>query len=47
MGDWATLFKNFIYRDMAFILGGSIVLASAAYCFDLWGSNKAVSELPM
>jgi hypothetical protein len=36
MGDWATLFKNFIYRDVAFILGGCIVLASFAYCFDLF-----------
>jgi hypothetical protein len=35
MGDWATLFKNFIYRDVAFILGGSIVLGSFAYCLDL------------
>jgi hypothetical protein len=34
-GDWATLFKNFIYRDVAFILGGSIVLGSFAYSFDL------------
>jgi hypothetical protein len=36
MGDWATLFKNFIYRDVAFILGGSFVLASFAYCFKLF-----------
>ena len=36
MGDWATLFKNFIYRDVAFLLGGSLVLASFAYCFDLF-----------
>ena len=36
MGDWATLFKNFIYRDVAFILGGSIVLASFAHCFGLF-----------
>jgi hypothetical protein len=36
MGDWAKLFKNFIYRDVAFILGGSIVLASFAYCFGLF-----------
>ena len=33
MGDWATLFKNFIYRDVAFILGGTIVLASVTYSF--------------
>ena len=32
VGDWATLFKNFIYRDVAFILGGSIVLESFASC---------------
>lgn len=47
MADWATLFKNFIYRDVAFILGGSIVLASVAYCFDLWNPNNALRELPI
>jgi hypothetical protein len=46
MSDWATLFRNFIYRDVAFILGGSIVLASAAYCFDLWDPN-ALREFPI
>jgi hypothetical protein len=46
MGDWATLFKNFIYRDVAFILGGSIVLASFAYCFDLFPLlDKAKADL--
>ena len=46
MSDWATLFRNFIYRDVAFILGGSIVLASATYCFDLWDPN-ALREFPI
>jgi hypothetical protein len=31
---------------VAFILGGSIVLASAAYCFDLWDPN-ALREFPI
>jgi hypothetical protein len=46
MSDWATLFRNFIYRDVAFILGGSIVLASATYCFDLWDPNT-LREFPI
>lgn len=47
MGDWATLFKNFIYRDVAFILGGTIVLASVTYSFDLWDPKKLPSEMPV
>jgi len=31
MNDLVSLFRNFIYRDLAFILGGSIVLVSAFY----------------
>lgn len=47
MGDWATLFKNFIYRDVAFILGGTIVLVSVTYSFDLWHPNKLPTEIPV
>jgi len=36
MGDWATLFKNFIYRDVAFVLGGSIVLGTVAHYLGLF-----------
>jgi hypothetical protein len=46
MSDWATLFKNFIYRDVAFILGGAVVLGSAAYCFDVW-DPYALREFPI
>jgi hypothetical protein len=31
MADLVSLFRNFIYRDLAFILGGSIVLLSILY----------------
>jgi hypothetical protein len=31
MNDLISLFRNFIYRDLAFILGGSIVLLSFSY----------------
>jgi hypothetical protein len=31
MTDLVSLFRNFIYRDLAFILGGAIVLLSAFY----------------
>jgi hypothetical protein len=31
MTDLVSLFRNFIYRDLAFILGGAIVLLSAVY----------------
>src|SRR5215831_15164731 len=31
MAEVAALFKQFLYRDLAFILGGSIVLLSLAY----------------
>ena len=33
MAEVAALFKQFLYRDLAFILGGSIVLLSLAYAF--------------
>jgi hypothetical protein len=33
MPEVVTLFKQFIYRDLAFVLGGSIVLLSLAYAF--------------
>jgi len=33
MAEVAALFKQFIYRDLAFIFGGSIVLVSLAYAF--------------
>jgi hypothetical protein len=33
MAEVAALFKQFIYRDLAFIFGGSIVLLSLAYAF--------------
>jgi hypothetical protein len=33
MPEVAALFKQFIYRDLAFVLGGSIVLLSLAYAF--------------
>jgi hypothetical protein len=33
MAEVATLFKQFIYRDLAFVFGGSIVLLSLAYAF--------------
>jgi hypothetical protein len=31
MNDLVSLFRNFIYRDLAFILGGSIVILSILY----------------
>ena len=31
MSEVATLFRQFLYRDLAFILGGFIVLSSLAY----------------
>jgi len=33
MAEVAALFKQFIYRDLAFVFGGSIVLWSLAYAF--------------
>jgi len=33
MAEVAALFKQFLYRDLAFILGGFIVLLSLAYAF--------------
>ena len=33
MAEVAALFKQFIYRDLAFVFGGSIVLLSLAYAF--------------
>jgi hypothetical protein len=33
MNDLVSLFRNFIYRDLAFILGGSIVLVSTLHAF--------------
>jgi hypothetical protein len=47
MGDWATLFKNFIYRDVAFILGGTIVLASVTYSLGLWDPNALPRKMPV
>ena len=35
MNDLVSLFRNFIYRDLAFILGGSIVLLSALHAFGI------------
>jgi hypothetical protein len=33
MSDLVSLFRNFIYRDLAFILGGSIVVLSFLHAF--------------
>jgi hypothetical protein len=33
MAEVAALFKQFIYRDLAFVFGGFIVLLSLAYAF--------------
>jgi hypothetical protein len=33
MNDLVSLFRNFIYRDLAFILGGSIVVVSTLHAF--------------
>ena len=33
MTEIVTLFRQFLYRDLAFILGGFIVLLSLAYAF--------------
>jgi hypothetical protein len=46
MGDWANLFKNFIYRDVAFILGGSIVLATVAHYFGPFHLKDLRENLP-
>jgi hypothetical protein len=35
MNDLVSLFRNFIYRDLAFILGGSIVLVSTLHAFGI------------
>src|SRR6266566_5616028 len=36
MNDLVSLFRNFIYRDLAFILGGSIVLFTILYAFQIY-----------
>jgi hypothetical protein len=36
MNDLVSLFRNFIYRDLAFILGGSIVLLTILYAFQIY-----------
>ena len=35
MTDLVSLFRNFVYRDLAFILGGSIVVVSILHAFDI------------
>jgi hypothetical protein len=36
MNDLVSLFRNFIYRDLAFILGGSIVVLSISYAVQIY-----------
>ena len=43
---WANLFKNFIYRDVAFILGRSIVLATVAHYFGPFHLKDLRESLP-
>jgi hypothetical protein len=35
MNDLVSLFRNFIYRDLAFIIGGSIVIVSTLHAFGI------------
>jgi hypothetical protein len=38
MSEFASLFRQFLYRDLAFVLGGLVVLGSLAYAFRSWTS---------
>lgn len=42
MTDLVSLFRNFIYRDLAFILGGSIVIAATLYVLRSCGVISAL-----
>jgi hypothetical protein len=46
MEDFVRLFRSFLYRDLAFILGGSLVMSSVAWCLpcDFWTFWTQVSK---
>lgn len=46
MSEFIQLFRTFIYRDMAFILGGSIVICSIAYALPDRIGDQSLRDLP-
>jgi hypothetical protein len=48
MNEFVRLFRAFLYRDLAFILGGSIVIASVASAFPggFWAQVSSLEKLP-
>src|SRR5260221_14708560 len=47
MTEFVTLFRQFLYRDLAFMLGGFIVFASLAYAFLGFGLIDDWEKIPL
>jgi hypothetical protein len=47
MNDLVRIIREFLYRDLAFILGGTIVIGSFVYSTQLWPPNVDLQNPPL